>query len=233
MTSRSDKEGSAFAPVGHPGAFTFIELLVVIGIIAVLAMLALPAATRAIESSRASRCASNLRQLGAVCVMYAVDNNGTLPGNRTDDNSAAIVDWPYQDDAWTVKIRPYLKGGYPILRCPSCPLKKHDALGQVDLQLTPEAPGTSYIMTQYCSARKLASISRPSKVVMFWESYQQIVQCFALRYPNGVPPGGDWPAFDPKTMNLHGGQQNWLFADGHVERASATNIWKPQNFWEQ
>jgi prepilin-type processing-associated H-X9-DG protein len=34
-------------------------------------------------------------------------------------------------------------------------------------------------------------------------------------------------------MNLHQGLQNWLFADGHVERASATNIWKPENFWEK
>jgi prepilin-type N-terminal cleavage/methylation domain-containing protein/prepilin-type processing-associated H-X9-DG protein len=233
MASRSAKEASAFAPVGRPGAFTLIELLVVIGIIAVLAALAMPATTRAIESSRASRCAGNLRQLASACVSYAADNNGTLPGNRIGDYSAAIVDWPYQDDAWTVKIRPYLKGGYSILRCPACSLKKHDALGQVDLQLTPEAPGTSYLMTGYCSARKLATISRPSKVVMFWESYQQIVQCFALRYPNGEPPRGDWPAFDPKTMNLHQGLQNWLFADGHVERASATNIWKPENFWEK
>lgn len=229
----SVNQASPFVPVGRPGAFTLIELLVVIGIIAVLAMLALPAATRAIESSRASRCAGNLRQLGSACVLYAADNNGTLPGNRTNDYSAAIPDWPEQDDAWTVKIRPYLKGGYSILHCPSCPPTKREGLGRVDLQLTPEAPGTSYVMTGYCSSRKLASISRPSKVVMFWESYMQIVQCFALRYPNGVPPGGDWSAFDPKTMNLHGGLQNWLFADGHVERASATNIWKPENFWEK
>ena len=233
MASRSVTKASAFVPVGRPAAFTLIELLVVIGIIAVLVTLILPATKGAIESARASRCAGNLRQLGAACAVYAAEHDGTLPGNRVDAYSAAIVDWPWQDDAWTVKIRPYLNGGYSILRCPSATLKKHDTLGQMDKQLTPEAPGTSYIMTGYCAGqegpRKSATISQPSKVVMFWEA--TVVQCFALRYPNGEPPGGDWSVFDPKTMNLHQGLQNWLFADGHVERASASVIWKPENFW--
>jgi len=232
---RANVGGGFAAPADRALAFTLIELVVVIGIMAVLATLAVPAAMTAMDSARASRCAGNLRQLGSACLSYAADNNGILPGNRIGDYSASIVDWPWEDGAWTVKVRPYLKGGYSILRCPAAPLKKLDDLGNLDLQLTPEAPGTSYIMTGYCSGqdspRKVSTISQPSKVVMFWEG--TTVRCFALRYPNGVPPGGDWPAFDPKTMNMHQGLQNWLFADGHVERASATNIWKPENFWRE
>ncbi|MBI4025266.1 MAG: prepilin-type N-terminal cleavage/methylation domain-containing protein [Verrucomicrobia bacterium] len=57
-------------------AFTLIELLVVIAIISILAALLSPALKAAREQGRAAVCMSNLRQIGAACLIYVNDNNG-------------------------------------------------------------------------------------------------------------------------------------------------------------
>ncbi|MFA5204149.1 MAG: prepilin-type N-terminal cleavage/methylation domain-containing protein [Lentisphaeria bacterium] len=66
---------------GHPGsvAFTLIELLVVITIIAILAALLLPSLTQAREQAKRISCASNMRQVGQLLVIYTDDNNGYCP----------------------------------------------------------------------------------------------------------------------------------------------------------
>ena len=127
-------------PRSRVRAFTLTELLVVIVIIAVLAGILLSVFQGVREMANESKCASNLRQLGVACLLFAGEHNGQLPG--TYDTHEVAVGNPalaYQG-SWlsgtsagnpgetTVPdvpengtIYPYV-GSTLVYRCPSLPV---------------------------------------------------------------------------------------------------------------
>jgi prepilin-type processing-associated H-X9-DG protein/prepilin-type N-terminal cleavage/methylation domain-containing protein len=83
------------------GAFTLVELLVVIGIIAILIAMLLPVLNKAKQSANNAACLSNLHQMGLAIAMYTNLHKGTLPfgwwgdyGNGTGGNPGpGEADW--------------------------------------------------------------------------------------------------------------------------------------------
>ena len=66
-------------PALRAGGFTLVEMLVVVGIVVVLIGILLPVLGRARESASRAACASNLRQVHAVYLMYASENRDRVP----------------------------------------------------------------------------------------------------------------------------------------------------------
>ena len=74
------------------GAFSLIELLVVVGIISILAAMLLPALKSAMDVARSTVCLNNLKQSGTGLIFYAADyddwviSGGLQPGLVRPDN---------------------------------------------------------------------------------------------------------------------------------------------------
>src|ERR1039457_7130403 len=78
------------------GAFTLMELLLVIGIIAVLAALLMPALASVQAKSKRVACLDNLKQSALSFQMYTADNDGKLaqnyPLNQAEGNAWVLGD---------------------------------------------------------------------------------------------------------------------------------------------
>ncbi len=85
------------------GAFTLVELLVVVAIIGLLVSILLPALSSARQQGKSIKCLANLRTLGQGMAIYLNDNNDVLvPGRlpKVDDCNT------YADIFGSIKYRP-------------------------------------------------------------------------------------------------------------------------------
>jgi type II secretory pathway pseudopilin PulG len=124
----------------HPSArhhgISLVEILIVIGIIALLIALLLPAMIKARESARRVACLSNVRQLTTAALLYAHDNDQTLPEAASANTPLespmcprARLQPPWRLYALDRYVLPsigglldkYLKSEGRLWRCPSAP----------------------------------------------------------------------------------------------------------------
>jgi prepilin-type processing-associated H-X9-DG protein len=96
------------APRG--GAFTLVELLVVIGMATLGALLLVPALARSNPSAKAWQCINNLKQWGLAMRLYASDNSDNIPRDGMDSagiypgSSGAHAD----SNAWFNLLPPFM-----------------------------------------------------------------------------------------------------------------------------
>jgi len=102
------------------GAFTLVELLVVVAIIALLASILFPAFQLVRDKARAASCQSNMKQIGLGLIQYCQDYDEGLVFPYYGQN--ARTSGPSQDlysgYMWMDAIYPYVKGA-GIFDCPS------------------------------------------------------------------------------------------------------------------
>ncbi len=72
------------------GAFTLIELLIVVAIIAILISLLLPALAQGREQSRKVKCLANLRDIGVGLSMYRDEQNNEIPWIHPSQQASII-----------------------------------------------------------------------------------------------------------------------------------------------
>ena len=85
-------------------AYTYVELLVTVGILAALTGLLLPLVGKSRASAQSITCVSQLRQMGSAFLQYAVDNDRTLP----DPFNTGV--------SWEQLLRPYVQNT-EVYRC--------------------------------------------------------------------------------------------------------------------
>ena len=69
------------------GAFTLVEIMIVVAIIALLAAIAVPGFLRARKRSQATRILNDLRLIDSACDQYAIETN------RKTGDSIGVADW--------------------------------------------------------------------------------------------------------------------------------------------
>jgi len=135
-------EGMGASDFLRGGAFTLVELLVVMAVVGILSVLGYSAYQRVIESGRATACTVYLRQLGMASGQFWVENNQTMPTLKTARGSVSD-DLPVIDNT----LDRYLSGGRDVFSCPA------------DRRGLGERSGTSYLWNNTLNGQVLANLN--------------------------------------------------------------------------
>ena len=197
------------------GAFTLVEMLVVVSIIVLLVGILTPSFGLIRERMKRFVCASNMRQLGIAWKAYAVANSGNLVGSNTyrdfdwvhpsgDMKTGAL--YPHSGRPELYKCTNPANPGYPISYSMPGTLS-----GQVDWRFVPAGADLPWL--------KYQRIPNPSATLVLIEE-------------------DDWRGFNKGSWMLasenqwidyvagnHEGGDNLVFADEHVEYW----YWKDEN----
>lgn len=170
----------------------------------VMAALAVPVFRHLLVRSHAVNCSRNLSQIGMATMMYASDNNMTLPLTTHQRRQGG--------KSWTLTLQPYAAGTISF-KCADDEDESRPYTYLINDFLTPNPAGAPDL-----DFSRLSKIGRPEATFMFAEAsatYQNSDHFHFTEYRgSSIPPA----AFSQQiAVERHGGKANYLFADGHVE----------------
>ncbi len=213
--------------VSRRGAFTIIELLIVIAIIAVLAGMLLPTLRWARESARSVNCVSNLKQLVMAWQIYADNHDGVAcPSYEYRDGFTVEYAWDFR-----IKIADPSDWGYGYLgryikdgRITACP--SYIPPTTWGRPYTGYAYNATYIGGDVIGgvpSAKVSAIRSPSRTVVFADAGfgNPVTPCNYLRAPS------DSLFVAGKVHFCHQDTANVAYADGHVESTDKKHLYNP------
>ncbi len=223
------------------GAFTLVEMLVVLAVIALLLGLLLPALARSKMQARKTQCLSNLRQVALAIELYAADHEQRFPWNYDGLAGRELVpNWAYGNmadpadrrdtdslaDPTRTLLAPHLKDP----RLFKCPADRTDAVRSLSLncrvnpvRLNAEPRWLWGAGTNYPIFRRSHDLMAPSRTFTVLDEEEAMINdgYFAVDLSNtGDPYGLGTPV--PLTIidfpaRRHSRGATVAFGDGHVE----------------
>lgn len=187
-------------------ALTLVELLCVLAIVALVAGVATPAVQTVLRLATATRCASNLRQVGMATLAYAQDWNDLLPA----EGHLGVLD-PARSPAWFVRLPPYLELPDALRRTSVFQCAGHRGAAA---EVFDNAMPKSFKMNAYLDAD-----GRPRHYPLGWARDQSEVVLFvdAVAGETGMGQWGHAPR-SAVDDSRHPGRINALCLDGHAQR---------------
>jgi prepilin-type processing-associated H-X9-DG protein/prepilin-type N-terminal cleavage/methylation domain-containing protein len=201
-------------------AFTLIEVLTVITLVGILSAILIPVTGKVRASARASKCMSNLRQVGSAFNLYAHEHQQKFPAAQD----------PITGELWYEALQPYVGTNAdldPMDRDKLnavflCPDWKQNAAewagGEFDIgyamstALSGQAAVNQAIMIE--------QIKNPSQAILVVENPALTSPYFpatdGLELDSVVPLFFETPENYPQGTGRHDHRANYLYADGHV-----------------
>ena len=240
---------------GRVPAFTLIELLVVVTVISILMAMLLPSLRMSKETALAILCTNNLRQLGIVFPMYALDNEDHLPPAIVTSSSSG--DWhrefvgsylghenpkrfgldylacPVEVGSYNGQIVPWgswgSAGSYGVNYAGVSSVRKPFGYWETEDGPAPGNKGGKKIIDVDAGEFMVADAALPYIYSPAWKPFVKD------RDNDGMDDSwnsgdGPWPynQFEPR----HNGRGNFLFVDAAVRRVSLSGWLRDQdNLW--
>lgn len=222
--SRSSAGGIGPQTTKPEGAFTFVELIVVVAVfVAVFALVALPSLARSKSRSPAVGCLSNLRQLMIGWQMYTDENRGALMVNKPIGSTGG--GWCSQSEGWgnilantnvasvvSGLMGKYVSSNVTVYRCPADVVPSANGIRLRSYSMNSQIGAIGNFAAPLRLYAKESDIVCPTPATLF---------VLADEHPGSMDDGFLQVSYTPTYPNVpasyHEGGCGFSFADGHCE----------------